>query len=170
MVYVWAAVLTLVNAGWLFLVVLGLPGTWLMVLSAALFAWAYWETAIGRWTLLTLVGLAVIGEVLEFVAGVAGSQRAGGTRRGAIGALAGGLIGGVVGTGAIPIPLIGSLLGACAGAFAGAMILELSGGRDANESFRSGVGAGVGRFFGTLGKFAAGVAIWIVATVAAFWP
>jgi len=35
---------------------------------------------------------------------------------------------------------------------------------------RSGLGAGVGRFFGTVAKLVVGIGIWIVAAVAAFWP
>jgi hypothetical protein len=34
---------------------------------------------------------------------------------------------------------------------------------------RSGMGAGVGRFWGTVAKIGIGAAMWLIITVAAFW-
>jgi uncharacterized protein len=171
MMYLWATILILVNAAWLFLVLLGLPGNWLMLISTALVAWLYWDEGMfSRWTLLAVLGIAVLGEVLEFVAGAVGTKQAGGSRGGAFGALAGGLIGAAAGTFVIPIPVIGSLLGACGGAFLGALSMELAGGREMEPAVRSGLGAGVGRFFGTVVKLVVGAAIWLIVAVAAFWP
>lgn len=170
MIYVWATILAVVNALWLFLVLLGLPGTWLMVASTAVVAWLYWDQGMfSHWTLAALVGLAVLGEILEFVAGMFGAKSAGGSRGGAFGALLGGLVGAVAGTFVIPVPVFGSLLGACIGAFLGALALEMAGGQEMEPAIRIGMGAGVGRFFGTVAKLGVGVAIWGVATVAAFW-
>jgi uncharacterized protein YqgC (DUF456 family) len=174
MVVVWATLLTLVNLGWLAAGVLGLPGNWLMVLSAAGLAW--WRHSAGQppllspATLVAAVVLAAAGELVEFLAGAVGSRRAGGTRRGAIGALAGGLVGGVAGTFLIPVPLLGALLGACAGACLGAAGLELTGGRSWAASVNAGVGAGFGTLLGRGGKLAVGIVIWAVLATAAFWP
>jgi uncharacterized protein len=171
MMYLWATILVLANAVWLFLVLLGLPGNWLMMVSTALVAWLYWDEGMfSRWTLLAALGIAVLGEVLEFAAGAVGTKQAGGSRAGAFGALAGGLIGAAAGTFIIPIPIIGSLVGACGGAFCGALAMELAGGREMEPAVRSGIGAGVGRFFGTVAKLVVGIAIWLVVAVAAFWP
>ena len=176
----WLAVTLVVvlNAVWLFTIVLGIPGTWLMVLTTGIIA--YWQRAgaagagsaamIGTGTLLVIVALATAGEIVEFFAGVAGAKRAGGTRRGSAGALLGGLIGAIGGTIVIPVPVIGSLLGAGGGAAVGAAILELTGGRTLHESMRAGAGAGIGRLAGTVGKFAIGALMWLVTTLAAFWP
>ena len=164
-----AAILTIVNLLWLFLVVLGMPGNWLMVVGAALLAW-YEPAMFSIWTLVAMGVLAAVGEVLELVAGVAGSKKAGGTRRGAAGALVGGLIGGVAATFLIPIPVIGTLIGACVGAGLGAGGFELTGGRTMDDAVKSGVGAGVGRLVGTGVKLAIGVMIWVICTVAAFVP
>lgn len=162
------------NLLWLALVVVGLPGNWLMVFTAFVAQWWYWESAAGGdrqifsvGTLIAVVALALLGELVELLAGMAGAKRAGATRRGALGALVGGLVGALAATFMIPIPVLGSLLGAVAGAGLGAGALELSGGRNLSESLRSGVGAGVGRFWGTVGKLTAGVAIWLVIAVAA---
>ena len=122
------------------------------------------------WTLGAILVLALLGEVLELCAGVIGAKKTGGSRWGSVGGLAGGLIGVVDGTFLIPVPFIGSLLGAAGGAGAGAWILELAGGRSMEASVKAGVGAGVGRFAGTILKVIVGVAIWLIAAVAACWP
>lgn len=175
--YALAVGLVLLNTLWLGFVVLGLPGNWLMVLSTLLVAWWQWDAAAHGGpalfhlaTLIAVVALAVLGEVLEFFAGVAGAKRAGGTRKGAIGALVGGIGGAIAGTLFIPIPVLGSLLGACGGAGLGACLFELSAGRRIEEATRAGVGAGRGRLMGTLYKIFVGVAIWLIVAIAAFWP
>lgn len=177
MIYLWATLLTLLNTLWLLFVVLGLPGTWMMALSTALLAWWQWDESrawndqmFSSYVLIAVVALAVIGEIVEFAAGVVGAQRAGASRRGGIGAFIGAIAGGIAGTIVIPLPVIGSLLGAVAGAAAGAWWGELTGGRDHGAALKSGVGAGVGRLGGTLGKLAVAVVMWLVITVAAFWP
>jgi uncharacterized protein YqgC (DUF456 family) len=164
-----AVILTVVNLLWLFLVVLGMPGNWLMV-AGAIALWWYEPTTFSVWTLVAMGVLAGVGELLELVAGMAGAKKAGGTRRGAIGALVGGLIGGIVATFLISIPVAGTLIGACVGASLGAGGLELTGGRSMDDAVKSGVGAGVGRLVGTGIKLAVGVMIWVICAVAAFVP
>jgi uncharacterized protein YqgC (DUF456 family) len=175
MIYLCAALLVVLNAVWLLLVALGLPGNWLMVLSALLVAWWRWDAApgqpmFGTPVLIVICGLALAGEVAEFIAGAVGSKTAGGSRRGAVGALGGAVVGGIVGTFVIPIPVLGSLLGTCGGAAIGAWGLELAGGVSVRRSLQVGVGAGVGRLVGTLAKLGVGIAIWTIVAVAAFWP
>jgi len=166
--------LVVLNAVFVVLVLLGLPGTWLMVAATALVAWWRWDVSgaapmFGVPVLAVVIGLALVGELVEFAAGVAGTKSAGGTRRGSLGALIGSLLGAVAGT-FIPPPILGTLIGACAGAAVGAWGLELSGGRSMRASVRSGVGAGVGRFFGTVAKLVVAVVFWAVIAVAAYWP
>lgn len=171
----WAILTLLINAIWLLFVVFGLPGNWLMVLTAGTIYWMQYSNdagaaapMFGLTTLLVAAGLAVAGEVCEFFAGVAGAKRAGATWRGSVGAIIGGLIGGVAATFLIPIPIVGSLIGACAGAAFGAWAFEFASGRTQSEAVVAGVGAGVGRLMGTLIKLGFGVAIWILLGVAAF--
>lgn len=165
--------LVLINFVWLALVVMGLPGTWLMAATTALVAWWRWDgdsPMIGTFALVVIIALAVVGEVVEFAAGAAGAKKAGATRRGSIGALVGAIFGGIVGQVMIPLPVVGALIGACVGAGVGAWGMELSSGRRFEEAYRVGIGAGVGRFHGTVAKLAVAAAMWVVIAVAAFWP
>jgi hypothetical protein len=168
--YSWAILLTLLNAIWLFSIAVGLPGTWLMIGSAILLQWGRQVEYFSVGTLVTVVVLAAIGELLEFATGVVGATAAGGTRRGAVGALIGGLIGGVVGTFALPVPLIGTLVGACLGAAGGTILLEVKAGMPTQASVRAGIGAGIGRLLGTVIKLVIGVVIWLILAIAVFWP
>jgi uncharacterized protein len=168
-VYVYALVLTLLNLAFWFGIMFGLPGTWLMVLFPALLEWWMPGQFMFSWTVLFVAaGLAVLGEVLEFVLGAAGSRHAGGTTRGAALAIVGSFIGGILGT-ALPVPIVGTLIGACLGAFAGAVIGDLWAGRQLFQSFRAGQGAAVGRFWGTVSKLAVGAIIVVVLAIAAFF-
>jgi uncharacterized protein YqgC (DUF456 family) len=172
MIWLLAISLTVINLGCLLMTTIGLPGTWLMVLTTVVTAMVQLgsdRALFGTGVLIAVVGLAVLGEIAEFAAGLAGSKKAGGTRWGAVGALVGTVIGGIVGTVAIPIPVLGSLLGACLGAALGAVAMELYGGRQFKAAMRSGMGAGVGRFWGTVAKIGIGAAMWLIITVAAFW-
>jgi uncharacterized protein YqgC (DUF456 family) len=114
-VYVYAVVLTVLNLMCWVGILFNLPGTWLMVLVTALLKW--WLPAYVRvsWTMLGVAaGLAVLGEVLEFVLGAAGSRQAGGSTRAAALAIVGSLVGGIIGT-ALPVPVVGTLIGAWPG-------------------------------------------------------
>jgi uncharacterized protein YqgC (DUF456 family) len=98
--------------------------------------------------------LALCSEIVEFVAGAAGSKTAGGTWRGIVGAVAGGVVGGLVG---VPVPVVGPILGAILGAAIGAGLLELAAdSRDLRRAGNIAVGAAKGRFYGTVSKFTFG--------------
>jgi len=168
----YAATVVLLNLLWLVLTLVNLPGNWLMVLTAAGFAWWTWDRPDGpMFALATLgaaVGLALVGELLEFLAGLAGARKAGGSKWSAALAVVGGIIGGVFGFLIPIIPPLNAILGAAIGAFAGAMTGDLIAGRRVVESLRSGEGAFVGRLLGTLGKFAVGVILFALFAVTAF--
>ncbi len=168
--HLWPVLLILLNTAWLASIVAGLPGTWLMVASAVLLQWwrgaAYFSTG----TLVAVAVLAGLGEVFELVAGVVGVRQAGGSRRGAAGAMVGGVIGAIAGTLVIPVPFVGTLIGACLGAAGGTMLVEAGTGMPAEATLRAGIGAGVGRLVGTVIKLGVGAVIWTVIAVAAFWP
>ncbi|MEM6562088.1 MAG: DUF456 domain-containing protein [Planctomycetota bacterium] len=149
--------------------VVGIPGLWVLALTAVLYGW------IGGWTylawqgLLTVLLLTVLSEVIEFVAGAAGSKQAGGSWRSMLGAIGGGLVGGLAATFLIPIPLVGSIIGAILGAAIGAVALELFVERDWRQLTDVGVGAAKGRAIGILAKTGCGVIMWVFLAFAA-WP
>jgi uncharacterized protein YqgC (DUF456 family) len=175
--YLWALLLVVGSGlGWL-LNLVALPGNWLIVGGAALFAWLLpeeagrgvkWETVIG------LLVLAVIGEIIEFVAGAAGAAKQGASRRAValamVGAVAGSITGLAVGA---PIPILGSfvmaLFGGAAGAFTGAYLGEAWKGRAEPERTAAGRGAFFGRIWGTVGKFAVGAIMLAVVAWDAFF-
>ena len=169
--YAIAASLCALNLVWLFASALGLPGNWLMVATTtAVAVWQWDSRMIGPWALAAVFALAIAGEVMETLSGALAARKVGGTRRAAVGAIAGGFLGALLGTGLVPIPLLGTLIGVGAGAFLGATALEIMGGAPVNRSIRSGAGAAVGQSLGVLAKIAVGVAIWLTVAIAAFWP
>lgn len=154
----------LVCLGALFSLLFGLPGTFVIVAAALVYAWATGFTTLAWSTIAWLLALALVGEGIELVAGAAGAGGQRPSRRVAIAAIAGGLIGGVVGT---PILFgIGSLLGALAGAFTGAAVAAASEGGSVDASFRVGLAALHSRLLGFVLKAALAV-VMVVLVVAA---
>jgi uncharacterized protein YqgC (DUF456 family) len=174
--YLWAGLLVIACvAAWL-TTFFALPGNWIVVLLAGLFA-LFVPAAEGRgvsWTVVGVAaGLAVVGEILEFAAGAAGAAKKGASRRGMALALLGTVVGSVVGaTMGVPIPLVGPLVGALGGgalgAFGGAYLGESSLGRSHPESVAAGQGALVGRLLGTVGKLMVGAVIVVIVAFDAF--
>ena len=170
MLYVYATIMCLLNAGWLGLVFFYLPGNWLIVLTTGALAWWQRDTQmVSFWTVGVMAFLALIGEVIEFMAGMGGAKKAGAGWLASISAIAGALVGAVVGTFMIPIPFAGTLLGACIGAGLVTWGFERAGGKERDDSVRSGVGAGVGVFIGTASKITIGAIIWLIAAIAVFF-
>jgi len=151
-------VLTVIS-GWV-MTLFGLPGNWLILVSAGVFDWLLKSPSRLEITIPLLVGLgilAVLGELIEFFAGSIGVAKKGGSRTSAILALIGSALGGIFGAFVgLPIPVIGSIVGvlffASAGALVGAVIGEDMQGRDFRGSMGVGMAAFWGRLFGSIGK------------------
>lgn len=160
MIYVIASLITILSLGFLLLTVVGLPGTWGIVITAVLLAWLAPPSVliyISWGYVVALVALALLGELIEFIAGAAGVGRLGGSRRAAIYSIVGSLIGAIVGMFVgIPIPVVGSVIGSvlfgAIGASLGALIGERQIGKTWDGSVKVGTAAFVGRIVGTLGK------------------
>lgn len=166
MLLLYTVVLTLANLLFWFSILFNVPGTWLMVMAAVAVAW--WQPAgmtLGWGAVAGVTGLALLGEILEFVLGAAGARQAGGSKRAALLAIAGGVVGAILGT-ALPIPIAGTLLGASLGAFAGSLLGDLWAGRPFGGSLQSGRGAAVGRFWGTMAKLGVGAVMVVVLALA----
>ena len=123
------------------------------------------------WTVVAVIlGLALLGELLEFPASAMGAVKGGGSKRGAALALGGSVVGGMVGLAVgVPIPLVGSLVAAVLfgglGALLGAMVGETWKGRDLDQSWRVGKSAFWGRLLGTLAKTMVGSVMVVVVFV-----
>src|ERR1700749_2965872 len=147
--YVWAFLLIFgCGVGWLTTLVT-LPGNWIIAGLAALFAWLIPTEVGGGITgtvVAVLLGLAVVGEIIEFGAGAAGAAKQGASKRSVALAMLGAAIGSMVGLGiGLPIPILGSLvmavLGGAGGAFGGAYLGESWKGRPVEDRMAAGRGA-----------------------------
>lgn len=172
-----AIVLVLLCIGAWLTTLFTVPGNWIVVGLAAVFAWLF-PVAAGRgitWTaVFVLIGVALVGEIVEFVAGAAGAAKQGASRRAVVLSLVGAAVGSIVGISVgLPVPVIGpfvmALLGGACGAFAGAYIGEYWKGRTDDERVAAGKGAFVGRLWGTVGKLSAGAIMLAIVAWDAFF-
>ena len=146
-------------------VVLGLPGTWLILVTSVLYAWVTDFAVINYQMLLGLLVLAVAAEVLEFWAGLWGARRYGGSKKAMLGTLLGGLVGAV-----ILSPMLfgfGTIVGAFLGAFGGGFLVTYLEQRKMEEAVRVGWGGLLGRVFAMVFKGAAvvtmiGLDVWAI--------
>jgi len=148
----------------LILVPLGLPGLWVMVAGILGYGWLTDFRTVGVVTIAVALGLAFLGEIIEFWIGFRLTARYGGSRRAGWGALAGGIVGALVG---VPVPIIGSVIGAFVGSFAGAALLEYLRAWSPDGAVRAGWGAVLGRVAGAAVKIALGVVLAVVGIFAA---
>jgi uncharacterized protein YqgC (DUF456 family) len=139
----------------LFIIPIGLPGTWVMLAAGVGYSLLV-PDSIGWITLVGVTVIAVIAEIFEFTLAGQYARKYGGSRRASWGAIIGGTVGAIVG---VPVPVIGSIIGAFAGAFVGALIFEYSGGSGAEVSTRVAWGALIGRAVASAMKVGAGIAI-----------
>lgn len=166
--WVAATILIVVNLACVLANLLMLPGNWLMVGSLCIFLLTTSETSGPDWTtLLIVIGLAVLGEILEAFTGSATAARQGASRRGLTLSLVASIIGGITGAMllTLPLPLIGSAIGAVAGAaigaFGGAWLGEAWKGTELKQRTAIGRAAMTGRMAGMLAKLAVGAAIFV---------
>lgn len=148
----------------LILIVLGLPGLWIMVASAVAYNMLVAGDPIGWFTLVAVSVLGVIAEVLEFTLSGKYARKYGGSRRAGWWAIIGGMVGAFIG---FPVPIVGPVIGAFVGSFVGALAAELSIGSTAGEATRAGYGALIGRVVSTVLKIGIGFAIGVWIFVAA---
>ena len=176
MLWMWAILLLIALIVFWALNFIGLPGNWINVVVAAFYAWLMpleHRADIGWVVVAIMVGLALLGELIEFAAGSAGAASVGGSARSAALAMVGAITGSIVGLiWGLPIPIIGSVVAALLfsslGALLGAMLGEQWKGRDLDESFKVGHAAFWGRLFGTLGKLLVGTVMIAVAAAGVF--
>jgi uncharacterized protein YqgC (DUF456 family) len=171
-----ALAFTLFGGACVFAVLAGLPGTWILIISAMMIDCLDWlwlpagsSFTFHPLTIIAVIIMATIGELLEFALSAAGARKFGASPRGMIGSMIGGVIGALVGTVLILIPLVGTLTGAVIGTAMGAMLGELTHeGRKLHETAKPALGAVIGRILGTLAKLPISLAVWMTLAIAAF--
>lgn len=149
----------------LVLIVLGMPGLWVMVASAVVYNMIVPGDPIGWVTLVAVSVLALVAELLEFTLSGRYARKYGGSRRAGWGAILGGIVGAMVG---FPVPIIGPIIGAFVGSFLGALIAELTAGASPGDATRVAKGALIGRVVSTMLKIGIGftIGIWIFVAAA----
>jgi len=145
-----------------------LPANWMLIALAIV--WKYMSSAadqmnIGFFAL--LIGLAVLGEVLEFGLLALKAKRYGSSNSGLFAGLVGAVIGAIM---CAPFMFgLGALLGALAGAWLGCYLMELVRGGGHEKAVQAAMGALVGRFLGTVCKCGIGAVI-LTCIARAIWP
>jgi uncharacterized protein len=141
---------------------LGLFGNW-VILAAMAALWAI--TGFVHFGLLGLglmLGLAILGEVLEFLAASYGAAKFGGGKGSSVAAIVGCILGAVLGSPLMPV--VGTLIGAIAGAFVAAALYEyIKMEKQPGEAMWTGLGAALGKVAGFFAKVIAGLAMLLVA-------
>ncbi len=124
-------------------VYLGLGGSFIVLGLAVIHSVVSGFDPISWQLLVVLLGMALFGELLEFLIGTFYVAQKGATKWGVFAAFAGGLIGAVLGNGLVPV--IGAVLGSFAGAFGGAVLGEYYQNEKLEPSLRVGGHAFLGR-------------------------
>ncbi len=153
-----------------FAVLLALPGTWMMVLAALGLNVTMADNPFSWWIIGIAIALAVLGELLELVAGGAGAKAMGASKRSIVASVVGGVVGAVLGTFLLPIPIIGTVIGSALGAGLGAVVFEFTIADRRNLKHLRGIGTGAftGRLLATVLKVAVAIVMAIVLSIDAF--
>ncbi len=145
---VWLLAVVLIIVGIAGLVFPALPGVPILFAGMLVAAWAENFSYVGFKTLTVLGLMAVLGYVIDVMAGVFGAKRFGASSRALWGAALGGLVG-----------IFFGLPGVLLGPFVGAVIGELSMLRPLLQAGRAGVGTTLGLMLGVAVKLALAVSM-----------
>jgi len=144
-----------------------LPANWILLGLAWVWALIHPGEHFGISYYMTLAGLALAGEVVEYAAQAYGVKKYGGTNRGNIGAILGAIGGAIV---CAPFLMgFGALIGAVAGAYVGCYAFERMHGRPSDEAWRAAKGAMWGRMLGLVVKTGLG-GVMVTMIAEAVWP
>jgi len=149
------------------LTLLTLPGMWLLL--AVTVGVQIWQPSLfSWWTIIACAVLALVAELLEFIASAAGAAKGGASKKGAFAAIVGSLIGAIVGS--FFLPPIGTILGAvlCAGV-AVVWVESALNQKSMSDAARAGTGAAAGRLIATLIKTSIAAVVAITLTIAAWY-
>ncbi len=131
------------------LTIAGIGGTFLVLAGALLYNLITWSMAVSGTTLLWLLGLAIAGELLEWLITLAGFK-AGVSKCGIIGTIIGSILGAML---LSVIPVIGTIIGLFIGAVIGAFVAEYLHTRHAKKAWKAAKAAFLGRIAVSMSKF-----------------
>lgn len=152
----------------LLLNIFGLPANWIILGLVGLWKWVHPDAGNMGWLFFSLlIGMAIVGEALEFGMQIIKARKYGSTSSGTFGGMVGAIAGAI-----LLAPLffgIGALIGALLGAWLGCYVTERLKGMANREAISAAFGAMVGRFLGTVCKCGIGGAI-LALTARYIWP
>lgn len=132
---------------------LGLFGNWLILVAISVVAVLSGFEHFGVSTIAILIGLAIVGEVIETLASGIGVAKYGGSKGSMLASVVGCFAGAILGTPLIPIPIVGTVIGAVIGAFLAATAYEYARQhKDLEGSVKVGLGAAMGKVAGIFAK------------------
>jgi len=167
MAYIWATLYIILLVLVLGLNVFSLPGNWILLGLAWVWALIHPGAHFGARFYMMLAGLALAGEVVEFAAQAYGVKKYGGTNKGNFGSFVGAILGAILGA---PFLLgFGALIGAVAGAYLGCYAFERMHGRPSGEAWHAAKGAMWGKMLGLVVKIGLGV-VMVTFIADAIWP
>jgi len=145
---------------------LGLPGQFAVPTAVLIFILVAGADTLPWWVFFVVLGLAILAELIEAIAGFLGAGKAKGSLWSAFSAFFGGLIGALIGTAVLP--LVGSILGALAGTFVAAYAVEFYLTKTQQSAHKVAKGALIGRIIGSFTKVILGVIMVVLITVIIF--
>jgi uncharacterized protein YqgC (DUF456 family) len=153
--------------GGIVMTAIGLPGNTLILLTGLAYGYYDHFENIDYAILVIVFGIYIIGEIIEFVAGLMGAKKEKASKRAMLAPLIGTIVGGIWGTALLPI--IGSLLGALLGAYAVTFLAEYSKTKDIAQAKRVAKGVVKGQVFGIMIKSATAVSMAILLVYQLKW-
>lgn len=150
------AMLAMLAVG-IILTLVGLPGNLFIVLVAVLYGWQEDFVHLTYGSLLTLAGLWLIGELVDFIAGIMGAKKEQASWKATTAAFFGALIGGIIGTGILPV--IGTIIGSVIGGFLSSYCVEYINANDKMKALQVAKGVVKGQLLGMLIKFVVAISM-----------
>jgi uncharacterized protein YqgC (DUF456 family) len=132
------------------LTIAGIGGTFLIAIGAGIYNLLTWSMAISLNALIWVTGLAIIGELLEWIITMIGMKAGGTSKNALIGTIAGAVAGGML---LSAIPIIGTIIGIVLGAIIGAYLSELMHTQNPAKAWKAAKTALLGRALVSLSKF-----------------
>lgn len=139
---------------------IGLPANWIVVALLGIYVYFFPTPSMDLVFWILVIGLAGLGEVLEWLVMAKKSKESGASSLGTFCGMVGAFLGAIVGT---PFLLgIGAFIGALLGAYGGCLALELVRGKGLDEAKLAAKGTFMGRFLGSMCKCCAGFSIALI--------